>query len=227
MDVMRLQKFLSQAGVASRRAAEELIRSGKVSVNGTSATIGQVVNPATDRVLVDGKQIQSQAERIYLVLNKPVGYTTTRQDPYAHKTVFDLLPAELRQKVWPVGRLDRDSCGLLIFTNDGELTQQLTHPRYDSEKEYLVQYTGTLTPQNLQTLQRGVNLEDGRTKPCRVKIKKPGELSITLGEGRKRQIRRMVAAVGCRVTFLQRIREEKVRLGTLPTGQWRRMTKPA
>jgi len=218
---MRLQKFLSGAGVASRRASERLITVGAVAVNGELAHIGQSVNPAKDKVTVNGKVIMPPAELVYVMLHKPVGYVTTRAHFPGEKSVYDLLPMEWRTALWPIGRLDKDSCGLLLFTNDGELTQKLTHPRYQNEKEYLVRFTGTLTSEARAKLQRGVNLEDdGKTAPCKIAVINDQEVKIILREGKKRQIRRMLAVVGCRVTFLQRVRDGIVSLGNLPVGKW-------
>lgn len=217
---IRLQKFLSGAGVASRRAAEELIRQGLVKVNSQTATIGMSVDPAVDAVLVRGRAIAQPEGMIYLMLNKPRGYVTTRARFKAEKSVYDLLPADWRSKVWPVGRLDKDSCGLLLFTNDGAITQKLTHPKYSHEKEYLVRYQGILTPAAKTQLERGVDIASGRTAPCYIKIIHPGEAVVTIHEGKKRQIRYMFAAVHCRVMFLQRIREGKIKLGQLAEGKW-------
>lgn len=221
MTMIRLQKFLSGAGVASRRAAERLIDVGAVAVNGELAHIGQSVDPATDVVTVNGKVIKPAAEIISVMLHKPVGYVTTRASFANEKSVYELLPAKWRTTIWPIGRLDKDSCGLLLFTNDGELTQKLTHPRYQNEKEYLVRFTGTLPADAKAQLQRGIQLDDGKTAPCKIAVVNNQEIKIILREGKKRQIRRMLATVGCRVTFLQRVRDGVVVLGTLPVGKYR------
>lgn len=218
---LRLQTFLARAGVASRRKAEELIRQGRVRVNGAVATLGQKVSPK-DVVEVDGKRVEPLAERVVLALHKPRGYTTTRHDPHAQKTVFDLLPNI--PGLHPIGRLDRDSEGLLLFTNDGSLTLRLTHPRYGVKKVYRV-YTerGTLPRSVCQRLLEGVELEDGlaRAIACRPA---PGGALLTLAEGRKREVRRMLQVVGYPVTRLVRLQVGPIHLGHLPPGKWRRLS---
>ena len=218
---MRLQKFLSQAGVASRRHAEGLIKGGAVKVNGVIATLGQSVDADRDVVKVSGKTVTIATEHVYLALNKPVGFVTTRAHHKGEKTVFDLLPPDLRRTVWPIGRLDKDSCGLLLLTNDGELTQRLTHPRYEHEKEYLVRHSGMMNDAQRKKLQTGVALDDGKTAPCKITLVKQGECKIVLKEGKKRQIRRMLETIHCHTTFLQRIRHGKITLGNLAEGKHR------
>lgn len=226
MEIMRLQKFLSSAGVCSRRQAEELITRGEVKVNGQVAQLGDKVDPETDKVEVKGKLVGAPAEKkIYILLNKPAGYTATRSDRFAEKTIYDLLPAELRTKVWPVGRLDKNSCGLLILTNDGELTQKLTHPSFQHEKEYLVEFTGLLTKERIDQLQNGIETERIQTLPCRVEVLRPNLIQVTIREGQKRQVREMLGAVHCHVNFLQRTRENKIRLGDVPEGGYKFITK--
>ncbi|GAA5337140.1 pseudouridine synthase [Thermus antranikianii] len=218
---LRLQAFLARAGMGSRRKAEELIRQGRVRVNGRVAVLGQKVNPG-DVVEVDGKRVEPPRERIVLALHKPKGYTTTRHDPYAQKTVFDLLPNI--PGLHPIGRLDRDSEGLLLLTNDGHLTLRLTHPRYGVRKVYRV-YTerGTLPWAICQRLLEGVDLEDGpaRALACRPA---PGGALLTLAEGRKREVRRMLKAVGYPVKRLIRLQVGPIRLGNLPPGKWRQLS---
>ena len=218
---LRLQAFLARAGVGSRRKAEELIRQGRVRVNGKVAVLGQKVNPG-DVVEVDGKPVEPPRERIVLALHKPRGYTTTRHDPHAQKTVYDLLPSI--PGLHPIGRLDRDSEGLLLLTNDGHLTLRLTHPRYGVKKVYRV-YTerGTLPLAICQQLLEGVDLEDGpaRALACRPA---PGGALLTLAEGRKREVRRMLKAVGYPVTRLIRLQVGPIYLGHLPPGKWRRLS---
>ncbi|MFN3368220.1 MAG: pseudouridine synthase [Thermus sp.] len=219
---LRLQAFLARAGVGSRRKAEELIRQGRVRVNGRVAVLGQRVNPG-DVVEVDGKPVEPPRERIVLALHKPRGYTTTRHDPHAQKTVFHLLPDI--PGLHPIGRLDRDSEGLLLLTNDGHLTLRLTHPRYGVKKVYRV-YTerGTLPPAICQRLVEGVDLEDGpaRALACRPA---PGGALLTLAEGRKREVRRMLKAVGYPVKRLIRLQVGPIRLGHLPPGRWRQLSQ--
>ncbi len=233
-DRQRLQKVLAQAGVASRRACEELIRQGRVQVNGQMVTeLGTKVDPNRDEISVDGTPISGPAKKVYLLLNKPPGYISTVHDPWGRPTVLDLIPH--RGRLYPVGRLDAESEGLLLLTNDGELTHRLTHPRYGHEKEYLVLVKGHPTEAVLSRLRRGVNLEEGRTAPAEVSrvsrkegLEIPPDttwLRMVLHEGRKRQIRRMCAAVGHPVRRLIRVRLGPLRLGALKPGQWRPLTE--
>ncbi|TFU16590.1 pseudouridine synthase [Thermus tengchongensis] len=219
---LRLQAFLARAGVGSRRKAEELIRQGRVRVNEEVAHLGQKVGPG-DVVEVDGKRVELPQERIVLALHKPKGYTTTRFDPHAQKTVFDLLPPI--PGLHPVGRLDRDSEGLLLFTNDGALTFRLTHPRHGVKKVYRVwTERGTLPEGVCQKLVQGVALEDGPARAlfCRPA---PGGAYLTLAEGRKREVRRMLKAVGYPVRRLLRVQVGPIQLGHLPPGRWRRLSE--
>ncbi|MFC0596695.1 pseudouridine synthase [Thermus composti] len=219
---MRLQAFLARAGVASRRKAEKLIRQGRVRVNGKVAVLGQKVGPE-DLVEVDGKRVALPQERVVLALHKPKGYTTTRHDPHAERTVYQLLPTI--PGLHPVGRLDRDSEGLLLFTNDGALTFRLTHPRYGVKKVYRVWTEGGTLPEEVcRRLLEGVLLEDGpaRALACRPA---PGGAFLTLAEGRKREVRRMLKAVGYPVRRLLRVQVGPIRLGDLPPGRWRRLSE--
>ncbi|WP_117237556.1 pseudouridine synthase [Thermus sediminis] len=220
-ETMRLQAFLARAGVASRRKAEELILKGLVRVNGEVARLGQKVGPA-HVVEVAGKRVELPQERVVLALHKPRGYTTTRSDPHARRTVYELLP-EI-PSLQAVGRLDRDSEGLLLFSNDGELTFRLTHPRYGVKKVYRVwTERGTLPEALCRRLLGGVALEDGpaRALACRPA---PGGALLTLGEGRKREVRRMLKALGYPVKRLVRLQIGPIRLGSLPPGRWRRLS---
>ena len=220
---IRLQKFLSSAGVASRRHAEDLILQGAVTVNGQPAQIGDKVVPARDRVECNGKLVRAEERIYYLALNKPKGYICSRSDPQGRKSVYGLLPEELRSKVWSVGRLDFFTEGLLLFTNDGELTQALAHPRYEHEKEYEVVVNRLPGPDNTQLdrLRAGVDIGDGaRTSPAELHMR-DGKIYITIHEGRNRQIHRMFEAVGLKVTSLKRIRVNKLALGELPAGKYR------
>jgi 23S rRNA pseudouridine2605 synthase len=228
--VERLQKVLAQAGVASRRASEELIRQGRVQVNGQVVTeLGTKVDPNLDEISVDGTPIADPAEKVYLILNKPPGYISTVHDPWGRPTVLDLIPYE--ERLYPVGRLDAESEGLLLLTNDGRLTHRLTHPRYEHEKEYLTLVRGHPKDAILSRLRRGVDLEEGRTAPAEVNrvsrkegLETPPDttwLRIVVHEGRKRQIRRMCAAVGHPVQRLVRVRMGPIELGDLPVGECR------
>lgn len=215
----RVQKFLSEAGVASRRKAEEFIKSGQVSINGRKAKLGDKVDPETDEVKVYGKTVASRQEKIYIALNKPKGYVVSKSDPHGRKTVFSLLPDELRGKVHNVGRLDFDTEGLLILTNDGDLTQELSHPKYEHDKEYEVSIDSDPKPKQLEQLRDGIDLPSGLTSPAKIK-QKNGKVYITIHEGKKRQVRRMFNAVGLGVTNLKRIRINKLVLPAIPTGQY-------
>src|SRR3989338_1643238 len=216
----RLQKYISQAGIASRRHAEELILAGKVKVNGRVVKIlGTKVDSAKDKVEVDGKKI-GQQKLIYLVLNKPKRYMTTRNDPRARRTVFDLLPAELKNVVWPVGRLDFDTEGLLVFTNDGELTQAMTHPSMEHEKEYEVILDKELSRGRIEKIETGMMIDGKMTAPA--KIKTAGTtVHIVIHEGMNRQVRSFYGELGFSVRNLKRIRIGKLKLGNdLPVGKF-------
>ena len=221
----RVQKFISEAGLASRRKAEEFIKAGQVSINGRKARLGDKVDPDTDIVKVYGKTVKSASEKIYLLLNKPKGCVVSKRDPRGRKTVFSLLPEELRSKVWNVGRLDYNTEGLLLLTNDGELTQALAHPRYEHDKEYEVAVAEPPSEHQLERLRTGVEIATGLTYPA--KIKQRGEnIFITIHEGKKRQIRRMFDAVGLSVKNLKRIRINKLVLPpNLQPGQYQVISK--
>ena len=222
----RLQKLISQCGVASRRAAEELILSGKVTVNGVPASLGDKADLATDVIMVNGKPLVPQEEHIYLMLNKPRGYITTMKDEKDRKTVCDLVKTDVR--VYPVGRLDYQSEGLLLMTNDGTLTYQLTHPKHDVPKEYLVTVTGDLESA-LVPLQLPMVIDGRETAPADVEVLKEhsggGLLSIIIHEGRNRQIRKLCEAAGLTVNRLKRIAIGELTLGKLPSGRWRMLTE--
>ena len=219
MEPIRLQKYLSENGIASRRKAEEFIISGQVSINGRRAKLGDKVNPETDKVTVYGKTVQPTETKIYLALNKPKEYVVSKSDPQHRRTIFKLLPKELQTKVWNVGRLDYHTEGLLILTNDGELTQQLAHPSFEHEKEYEVTVNIVPTDSQLQQLREGVDIATGTTYPAKVKAKSTSIL-ITIHEGKKRQVRRMIEAVGLKVKNLKRTRINKLKLPDIPAGQF-------
>lgn len=221
----RVQKFISSAGVASRRKAEEFIKSGQVLINGRKAKLGDKVDPARDVVKVYGKTVKPADEKIYLMINKPKGVVVSKSDPRHRKTVFDLLPESARGKVWNVGRLDYDTEGLLIMTNDGDLTQQLAHPKYEHDKEYEVATQEMPDDNQLDKLRQGVDIATGTTYPAQVKLR-GDKVRIIIHEGKKRQIRRMFDAVGLTVSNLKRIRINKLILpADLPPGQYRLITK--
>lgn len=219
----RLQKVLAQAGLGSRRACEELIAAGRVRVDGQVAALGRRVDPASDQVTVDGVPIAVRPGLVYYLLNKPAGVVTTAADPEGRPTVTELVPTAPR--VHPVGRLDADTEGLLILTNDGELTQRLSHPSFGVEKEYLVELQSPPRPVSIRRLREGVELKDGVTAPARVARVGETGLRIVIHEGRNRQIRRMCAAVGHPVARLVRTRIGSLRDRTLAPGEWRRLTR--
>lgn len=221
----RLQKVLARAGLGSRRACEDLIREGKVTVNGRVATLGDRVDPRADRVEVDGARVPLDPELRYLALHKPPGVVTTAKDPQGRPDVSRYYPQGFR--VFPVGRLDRDTEGLLLLTNDGELAHRLLHPRYGVEREYLAEVEGRPTERALAALRRGVELEDG---PARVvsalSVAGAGErgaVRVVMTEGRKREVRRLLATVGLPVRRLIRVRFGPIRLGRLRPGQVREL----
>lgn len=225
MPAERLQKILARRGLASRREAEGWLLAGRVRVNGVVVTeLGTRADPATDRIEVDEVALPAEAERVTVLLNKPAGYVTTVKDPHAEHTVMELL-ADVPQRVVPVGRLDRDTTGVLLFTSDGDLHQALSHPSQGVEKVYAVVVRGLLGPGELGQLVRGVELEDGMTAPAHLGNLRREQgrtcFELTLREGRKRQVRRMVQAVGGRVESLRRISFGGLATGTLREGQWR------
>jgi 23S rRNA pseudouridine2605 synthase len=222
---------MARAGVGSRRACEEIIQQGRVQINGLTVTrLGTRVDPQRDEILVDGQPLERGIDRVYILLHKPPGYVSTTSDPHGRPTVLDLAPTS--ERVYPVGRLDQDSEGLLLLTNDGPLTQRLTHPRYEHEREYQVLVLGNPGRQALRALRRGIELEDGLTAPARVSLI-PGKaaskdttwLRVILREGRKRQIRRMYATVGHPVQRLIRVRMATLHLGNLTLGASRPLTR--
>ena len=218
----RLQKVLAQRGYGSRRVCEELIEAGRVTVNGEVAVLGRRIDPEHDLVEVDGRYVGVRPDLIYYLLNKPTAVVTTAKDPQGRRTVVDLVPAEPR--VFPVGRLDYDTEGLLLLTNDGELTNRLTHPRYGVEKEYLAEVEGIVSPGSLRRLREGIELDDGMTAPATVSQPDRGVLRIAIHEGRNRQVRRMCEAVGHPVVRLVRVRIGPITDRRLPPGSWRALT---
>jgi 23S rRNA pseudouridine2605 synthase len=218
----RLQKVLAQRGYGSRRVCEELIIAGRVTVNGETATLGSRIDPDADLVEVDGRPAPVRPDLVYYLLNKPAGIITTARDTHGRPAVVDLVPAEPR--VFPVGRLDADTEGLLLLTNDGELANRMTHPRYGVEKEYLATVQGGPVGQRaLRTLRTGVELEDGLTAPAKVSQPSPGVLRITIHEGRNRQVRRMCEAVGHPVVRLVRVRIGPLTDRRLRPGEYREL----
>jgi len=226
--LVRLNKFLSQSGIASRREADRLITEGRVSVNGQQVeNLGLKIDSQEDVVEVNGRRVKKQENNIYLMLNKPPGFIVSLKDSFGRPTIMDLLPS-LKERIFPVGRLDYKSQGLLLLTNDGQLTFRLTHPRFKIKKVYLVRVKGELNSSQISRLEKGIILDGKRTAPARIKIIKATpkgiQLRIEIYEGRKREIRRMLEAMGCSVVYLQRIKFGPLGLGNLKKGQWRYLT---
>jgi pseudouridine synthase len=217
---VRLNRYLASAGVGSRRAVDELIRAGRVTVNGQVGELGGAVGEG-DVVAVDGRTVAPQ-ELAYLMLHKPPGVVTTASDPQRRRTVLDLV--ESPQRVYPVGRLDRDTTGLLLLTNDGELANRLAHPRHGVEKTYVAEVEGDPPPDVLRRLAEGVELDDGPTAAARVRRLGAGRIELVIHEGRNRQVRRMCEAVGHPVRRLHRSAYGSLELGALAEGRWRALT---
>lgn len=225
----RLQKILSRAGISSRRAAEELITSGRIAVNGVKVTVlGTKADSSSDRITIDGKPIIIQSLRIYLLLNKPAGYVTTLNDPDGRPIVTDLIK-DIPERLFPVGRLDFNTEGLLLLTNDGDWANRLAHPSHEVTKEYLVKVRGEVNADVLARLAKGVKLDDGWTAPAKVELvrslSKNSWLSISIHEGRYRQVRRMCEAVGLLVARLTRTRYGTLDIGSLTPGEYRHLTQ--
>lgn len=228
--IARLQKILSASGVASRRASEQMILEGRVTVNGdTVRELGTKADPQKDIIKVDGRRIKTVVRNRYIALYKPKGYVTTRSDPEGRRTVMDLVGEG--DYIYPVGRLDYDSEGLLLLTSDGDLAARLTHPRHEVEKTYEVIVAGMPDVRALEKLKKGVFIEGGRTAPAHVHVgsivkgaRPTTKLTIVIHEGRNRQIRRMCSAVGLPVRELRRVRMGPIGLGRLKPGQWRELT---
>ncbi len=222
----RLQKILSGRGVASRRAAEAMITDGRVTVNGVVAQLGQTADIETDEILIDGKPLPGREEFVYILLNKPRGFVTTLSDEKGRRTAAELV-ADCGSRVYPVGRLDMDSEGLLLFTNDGDFANQLMHPKHEVDKTYLAWVTH-YSPESFDALKQPVILDGYTIRPPKLRlVKAAGEqaqLEITIHEGRYRQVRRMCEKAGMHVTRLRRIREGSLLLGDVPTGKWRYLT---
>lgn len=225
---MRLQRFLARAGVASRRASEELIAAGRITVNGQPVVkMGAKVDPDVDEVRVDGQVVTISQEHVALMLHKPAGYVTTMSDPQGRPCVADLVPVHQYAGLYPVGRLDRDTTGLLLFVTDGGLGNQLLHPSHHVLKRYLAKVKGVPTRHQVHLLRTGVKLDDGMTAPAEVELLSSGPdatLEIGIREGRNRQVRRMCDAVGHECLELHRSIFGPLDLGDLPVGQWRLLT---
>ena len=224
----RLQKILSARGVASRRRAEEMIASGRVTCNGVVCKIGDSADPETDVILIDGKPLPEESRKVYIKLHKPRGYVTTLSDEKGRKNAAQLV-ADCRQRVYPIGRLDMDSEGLLLFTNDGDFANLLMHPKHEVSKTYRVLVTGC-SEMAVEALKKPIVLDGYQIRKPEVTLIRcaqggKAELHVTIHEGRNRQVRRMCAAAGMEVVRLIRITEGAVRLGDLPSGKWRYLTE--
>ena len=215
-------KNIVRLGVASRRTAEKMIEAGRVSVNGAIALLGQTAVPDMDEILLDGKPLPVAGEYMYILLHKPRGYVTTLSDEKGRKTAAELV-ADCGVRVYPVGRLDMDSEGLLLFTNDGEFANKLMHPKHEVQKTYLTWVEG-FSETSLEKLKQPITFDVYRIRAPKVRVVKPGLLEITIHEGRNRQVRRMCEAAGMHVTRLRRIREGSLSLGDLAPGKWRYLT---
>ena len=225
---MRLQKYLASCGVASRRNAEKMITEGRISVNGTTVTeLGTQVDETSDIVQVDGETVHPEEKKVYILYNKPVGEVTTVSDPEGRDTVMDRF-RDFPFRLFPVGRLDYDSEGLLILTNDGVLMNRLLHPSFEVRKGYLIRVSNLVTDAEIMQLRRGVLIDGRMTSPAEVRLIRHDtfstDLLITIHEGRNRQVRKMIDAVGHQVVRLKRVRFGPVLLGDLPSGMWRYLT---
>ena len=230
-EIVRLQKYIAMCGVASRRKAEELIEEGRVSVNGSKVTEqGVKIEIGADKVSVDGKPIKSKNKNYYIMLNKPVGYVSTANDQFDRPTVVDLVKKDLADvRIFPVGRLDYETEGLLLLTNDGDFTYKVTHPKFHMEKTYIATVKGGMTISGMNKLRNGVYIDDNfKTSPAKAEILDAYDghtfVKITIHEGKNRQVRKMFEAIGNTVVGLQRTSIGTVELGNLPLGRWRHLT---
>ena len=225
MEVIRLQKYLAEAGIGSRRKCEEYIEQGKVKVNGNIATLGTKIDPEKDKVEFEEKEINKIEENIYILLNKPIGYVTTVNDQFGRDKVLDLI--KVKQRIVPVGRLDMYTSGALLLSNDGEFIYKITHPKHEIDKTYTVTVKGIITDQEVEKLRNGVEIEDYITKPAKVKIlkidkeKNISRLAITIHEGKNRQVRKMCEAIGKKVQALHRSKIGNIDVKDLKIGTWR------
>lgn len=231
---MRLNKFIAKCGYCSRRKADELIQAGRVELNGKIVKeMGVQVDPASDTILIQGKKLGAPARFTYLMLNKPTGTISTKADSHAEQTVYDLLPKEFHY-LNPVGRLDKTSEGLLLFTDDGDFTYEMTHPKHDHAKTYEIRVKYPPKPADLHRLAKGIDLEEEtskgpqiyRTRPCDIHSGRDAKhFTVTLREGRNRQLRKMFKKIGCPVVYLKRLSQGPYSLGKLPKGQWKLIEK--
>ena len=225
MEEIRLQKYLAEAGVASRRKCEEFIQKGRVKINGNVATLGEKVNPEIDKVEFDNKEIGKIEEHVYILLNKPIGYVTTAKEQFGRDSVLDLV--KVKQRIVPVGRLDMYTSGALLLSNDGDFIYKVTHPKHEVDKIYTVTLKGIVTNEDVQKLKNGVEIEDYITKPAQVKILKTDEeknisrLAITIHEGKNRHVIKMCEAIGKKVQALHRTKIGNIEVKELKLGTWR------
>ena len=222
----RLQKYLAECGIASRRKCEEYIIQGKVQVNGKTITeLGVKVNPEKDKITFEGKNVKQEERKVYILLNKPIGYVTTSDEQFGRDKVLDLV--KVRERVVPVGRLDMDTSGALILTNDGDFVYKVTHPKHEITKTYTVTVKGIIKNEEVEQLRKGVKIDDYTTRPAKVKILKTDEekdisrLEITIHEGKNRQVRRMCESVGRRVIALHRSKIGNIGVKDIELGKWR------
>ncbi len=224
---MRLQKYIAKSGVTSRRKAEKLIEKGRVKVNGKVVTeMGVKINPDKDVIYVDNKEVKMEDNNVYIILNKPEGYVTTLYDEYGRPKVADLIKG-IKERIYPIGRLDYNTSGLLLLTNDGKLTYKITHPRHHINKTYLVKVKGILSEEKMEKFRNGIDIGGYVTAPASIKLlnenKSNSLVKVIIHEGRNRQIRRMMDALGHPVIGLKRVAIGKIVLGKLPKGQWRHL----
>ena len=230
MELLRLQKYIADSGITSRRKAEEYIRGGRVKVDGRVVTeMGVKINPEVNTVEVDGKPISPEEKKFYIMLNKPAGYITTTSDDFNRPTVMSLTQ-DVHARIYPVGRLDYDTQGMLIMSNDGNFANTIMHPSNKLKKTYIVWMRGMITPEAIRKLRSGVDIGDYFTRPAEVELlsatERESNIKIIIGEGKKRQVRRMCEAVGFPVIRLKRVEIGGVSLGNLPEGKWRHLRKP-
>ena len=225
---IRLQKYLAEAGVASRRKCEELIAMGRVEVNGQVVTVPGTKINGEEMIKVDGRQIRQEQKKVYILLNKPVGYISTSKDQFSRKTVLDLIDA-VKERIYPVGRLDYDTSGLIVLTNDGELANRLTHPKHEMQKVYRVMIDGSLKEEDIKSFQTGIAIEDYTTAPAKVKViettKKDSIIELTIHEGKNRQVRKMFETLGYAVLRLKRVAVGPIVIEGLEEGKWRYLSK--
>ncbi len=227
--MVRLQKFLANAGIASRRGAEKIIAEGRVSVNGEIVReMGVQIDENYDMVAVDGEEIKKVEKKMYIMLNKPYGFVTTVSDDKGRPTVMELV-SDISARIYPVGRLDYDTEGLLLLTNDGDLTYKITHPKHDVSKTYVAEVSGNISMDTIMQLRRGVVIDGYKTSPAEVEVvgatQYGTKIEITIHEGRNRQVRKMFEELGCVVKKLKRIKEAGLTLGHLPVGKWRKLSE--